>query len=139
MLRKAGEVVGERRTGRWLLRLRLPLGVAVGVATAVVEFAFLAVAFAACSVFAVAPAAGRRVTGLTSRYGGRLVRMEHRRLAGLLAAQDLPVPHTVATRRQLGYLAARLLPGALGLLAYAVLGVGVVLAGSCCARPCAET
>ena len=55
--------------------------------------------------------------------------MEHRRLVGLLAAEDLPAPTTVATRRQLGYLAARLLPGTLGLLAYAVLGVGLVLAG----------
>ncbi|RQW94973.1 two-component sensor histidine kinase [Micromonospora inaquosa] len=114
---------------RWWGRLRLPAGVAVGIATAVVEVVFLAVAAVAFSVCALAPAAGRRVAGLTSRYGGWLVRMEHRRLVGLLAAEDLPAPNTVASRRQVGYLTARLLPGTLGLLAYAVLGIGVVLAG----------
>ncbi|WP_410818679.1 sensor histidine kinase [Micromonospora sp. 050-3] len=126
---EAGEVVGERRSGTWWLRFRLPLGVAVGIATAAVELAFLVVAAAASSVRAVAPTAGRQVAGLTDRYGSRLVLMEHRRLAGLLAAEDLPAPNAVATRRQIGYLAARLLPGTLALLAYAVLGVGVVLAG----------
>ena len=128
-MRKAGETVVERRTDRWWGRLRLPAGVAVGIATAVVEVVFLAVAAVAFSVCALAPAAGRRVAGLTSRYGGWLVRMEHRRLVGLLAAEDLPAPNTVASRRQVGYLTARLLPGTLGLLAYAVLGIGVVLAG----------
>ncbi|MCG5462251.1 histidine kinase [Micromonospora sp. MED01] len=128
-MRKVDEVAGERRIGRWWVRLRPPVGVAVGIATAAVEFAFLAVAAVAFSVCAFAPAASRRVAGLTSRYGGWLVRMEHRRLVGLLGAEDLPAPNTAATRRQLGYLAVRLLPGTLGLLAYAVLGVGVVLAG----------
>ncbi|MEW2144689.1 histidine kinase [Micromonospora vinacea] len=128
-MRKVDEVAGERRTGRWWVRLRPPVGVAVGIATAAVEFAFLAVAAGAFSVCVFAPAASRRVAALTGSYGGRLVRMEHGRLTGLLAAADLPAPNAVATRRQVGYLAARLLPGALGLLAYAVLGVGVVLAG----------
>ncbi|MGW5559738.1 sensor histidine kinase [Micromonospora sp. NPDC003944] len=103
---------------------------AVGIATAAVGFAFLAVAAAAFSVCTFAPAAGRRAAAdLTSRYAVQLVRWEHRRLTGLLGAEDLPAPNAVATRRQLGYLAARLLPGVLGLLAYAVLGIGVVLAG----------
>ncbi|MEU8009465.1 sensor histidine kinase [Micromonospora parva] len=120
-------MAAQRRTGRWWLRL--PVGVAAGTVTAAVEFVFLVVAAVAFTGCAFAPAAGRRITGLTSRYGGWLVRVEHRRLVGLLAAADLPAPNAVATRRQVGYLAARLLPGTLGLLAYAVLGVGVVLAG----------
>ncbi|MDG9673531.1 histidine kinase [Micromonospora sp. DH14] len=119
-------MAAQQRTGRWWLRL--PIGVAAGTATAAVEFVFLVVAAVAFTGSAFAPAAGRRVTGLTSRYAGWLVRMEHRRLVGLLATADLPAPNAVATRRQVGYLAARLLPGTLGLLAYAVLGVGVVLA-----------
>ncbi|MEO3770391.1 histidine kinase [Micromonospora sp. B9E7] len=128
-MRKADEVVGERRDGRWWDRLRLPVGVAAGIATAGVELAFLAIAAAACGVAATVPAAHRRVVGLTRRYAARLVHMERRRLAGLLAAGELPTPDDVATRRQIGYLAARLLPGALGALAYAVLGIGLVLAG----------
>ncbi|MET7376366.1 hypothetical protein [Micromonospora arida] len=99
-----GEVAGGRRTGRWWVRLRLPVGVAVGIATAAVEFAFLAVAAGAFSLCVFAPAASRRVAALTGSYGGRLVRIEHGRLTGLLAAADLPAPNAVATRRQVGYL-----------------------------------
>ncbi|MET7867633.1 sensor histidine kinase [Micromonospora taraxaci] len=127
-MRKADEVVGERRTGRWWGALRLPVGVAAGIATAGVGFAFLAVAAAAFSLVAFEPAARRRVAALTRRYAGRLVHMERRRLGGLLGAEELPTTDDVATRRQVGYLAARLLTGTLGVLAYAVLGVGVVLA-----------
>ncbi|MGQ5261275.1 sensor histidine kinase [Micromonospora sp. ZYX-F-536] len=121
--------MGERRTGRWSERSRLPVGVAAGTATAVVELVFLAVAAVALAVSAPAPAAGRRVADLTSRYAALLLLVERRRLTRLLAAGELPAPVGAVTRRQVGYLAARLLPGALGLLAYAVLGVGVVLAG----------
>ncbi|MGW3890111.1 sensor histidine kinase [Micromonospora chokoriensis] len=127
-MRKADEVVGERRTGRWWGILRLPVGVAAGIATAGVGFAFLAVAAAAFSLVAFKPAARGRVAALTKRYAGRLVHMERRRLGGLLGAEALPTTDDVATRRQVGYLAARLLTGTLGVLAYAVLGVGVVLA-----------
>ncbi|MEU8212496.1 histidine kinase [Micromonospora sp. NPDC049044] len=123
------EMAGERRTGRWWDRLRLPVGVAAGIATAAVELAFLTVAAVAFAVGAVAPAAHRRVVGLTGRYAARLVHLERRRLDGLLGAGELPTPNDVTTRRQVGYLAARLLPGALGVLAYGVLGIGVVLAG----------
>ncbi|WP_328417392.1 histidine kinase [Micromonospora sp. NBC_00389] len=121
-------MAGERRTGRWWHRLRLPVGVAAGTATAAVELVFLAVAAVALAGSALAPPAGRRAAGLTKRYAALLVRVERRRLTGLLAAGELPAPVGAATRRQVGYLAARLLPGVLGLLAYAVLGVGVVLA-----------
>ncbi|MGC4879886.1 sensor histidine kinase [Micromonospora sp. DT43] len=120
-------MAGERRTRRWWARLRLPVGVAAGSAMAAVELGFLTVAAVALAVSALAPAASRRVTDLTGRYAGQLVALERRRLAGLLAAPS-PSPE-VATRRQVGYLAARLLPGTLGLLAYAVLGIGLVLAG----------
>ncbi|MEU4337110.1 histidine kinase [Micromonospora lupini] len=121
---------GERRTRRWWARLRLPVGVVAGSATAAVELGFLTVAAVALAVSAPAPAASRRVTDLTRRYAEQLVALERRRLAGLLPAGDLPPQsREVATRRQVGYLAARLLPGTLGLLAYAVLGIGLVLAG----------
>ncbi|MDG4781035.1 histidine kinase [Micromonospora sp. WMMD961] len=126
---KTDETVGERRTGRWWHRFRLPVGVAAGIATAAVELAFLAITAVAFAVGAVAPAAHHRVVGLTRRYAALLVHTERRRLAGLLAAGELPTPNDVATRRQIGYLAARLLPGSLAVLAYAVLGIGLVLAG----------
>lgn len=122
-------VVGERRPGRRWDGLRLPVGVAAGTATAAVELAFLAVAAVALGASALAPATRRRVTVLMRRYAAQLVRVESRRLSGLLASGGLPAPESASTRRQIGYLAARLLPGVLGLLAYAVLGVGVVLAG----------
>ncbi|CCH18125.1 sensor histidine kinase [Micromonospora lupini] len=123
-------MAGERRTRRWWARLRLPVGVAAGSATAAVGLGFLTVAAVAFVVSVLAPAASRRVTDLTRRYAGQLVALERRRLAGLLPAGDLPPPtREVDTRRQVGYLAARLLPGTLGLLAYAVLGIGLVLAG----------
>ncbi|MCO1594407.1 histidine kinase [Micromonospora sp. RHAY321] len=121
--------MGERRTGRWSERSRLPVGVAAGTATAVVELVFLAVAAMALAVSAPAPTVGRRVADLTRRYAALLLLVERRRLTRLLAAGELPAPVGAVTRRQIGYLAARLLPGALGLLAYGVLGVGVVLAG----------
>ncbi|WP_433538532.1 sensor histidine kinase [Micromonospora sp. CA-249363] len=119
----------EDRTGPWWARLRLPVGVAAGSATAVVELGFLAVAAVALAASALTPTAGRRTAELTRRYAGQLVRLERRRLAGLLAVNEPPATHEVSTRRQVGYLAARLLPGTLGLLAYAVLGIGLVLAG----------
>ncbi|MEV4122392.1 histidine kinase [Micromonospora sp. NPDC049645] len=119
----------ERRTGPWWGRLRLPVGVAVGIATAAVELAFLAVVAVTFTASALVPVAGHRLRDLTERYAVRLLRLERHRLTGLLGADELPTPHDVPTGRQVGYLAARLLPGTLGLLAYAVLGVGVVLAG----------
>ncbi|MBM0235278.1 two-component sensor histidine kinase [Micromonospora sp. STR1_7] len=119
----------QRRTGTWPARLRLPVGVAVGSATAAVELAFLAVAAVAFSASALAPAVGRRGADLTRRCAAWLVRVERHRLGGLLVSGELPAPNDATTRRQLGYLAARLLPGMLALLAYAVLAIGVVLAG----------
>ncbi|MGW3604822.1 sensor histidine kinase [Micromonospora sp. NPDC005161] len=122
-------VVREPRTGRRWDGHRLPVGVGAGTATAAVELVFLAVAAVALAGSALAPPTARRVADLTRRYAVQLVRVERRRLTGLLAAAELPAPNAASTRRQVGYLAARLLPGALGLLAYALLGVGVVLAG----------
>ncbi|MGC4812013.1 sensor histidine kinase [Micromonospora sp. DT228] len=123
-------MTGESRIDRWWTRLRLPLGVAAGSVTAAVELAFLVVAAAASAVSAPVPTAARGVTRLTQRYAGWLVRRERDRLHRLLLPEGETLPvHLVATRRQIGYLAARLLPGVLGLLAYAMLGVGLVLAG----------
>ncbi|MBM0279641.1 sensor histidine kinase [Micromonospora tarensis] len=119
----------RRRPVAWWGRLRLPVGVAVGIATAAVELAFLGVTAVAVSVSAIAPPASRRVGDLIRSGAGWLVRLERHRLAGLHAGGELSVLGEVATRRQLGYLAARLLPGTLALLAYALLGIGAVLAG----------
>ncbi|WP_433133251.1 sensor histidine kinase [Micromonospora sp. CA-240977] len=123
-------MTGERRVDRWWARLRLPVGVAAGSATGVVELAVLVLAAVAFAVSAPVPPAARGVARLTRRYAGWLVGLERDRLRRLLLPEGEPLPvHEVATRRQVGYLAARLLPGALGLLAYAMLGVGLVLAG----------
>jgi signal transduction histidine kinase len=122
-------LVGGRRAGRWSGRARVPVGVAAGVPTAVVELAFLLAAALAITAAALAPPARRRVQDTVRRTAAWLARLECRRLTGLLAAGELPAPAETSARRQLGYLAARLLPGALGLLAYAVLAVGLVLAG----------
>ncbi|MEU7751591.1 histidine kinase [Micromonospora sp. NPDC049171] len=116
----------ERRVGP---RLRLPVLVAAGSATGAVELAFLVVAAVALGVSAPVPPAARVAARLTQRYAGRLVRLERGRLDRLLPGSELPAVDALATRRQVGYLAARLLPAALGLLAYAMLGVGLVLAG----------
>ncbi|MFG2050420.1 sensor histidine kinase [Micromonospora sp. NPDC048935] len=116
----------QRRVGS---RLRLPVLVAAGSATGAVELAFLVVAAVTLAVSAPLPPAARGVARLTQRYAGRLVRLERGRLDRLLPGSELPAVDAVATRRQVGYLAARLLPAALGLLAYAMLGVGLVLAG----------
>ncbi|MEU7590998.1 histidine kinase [Micromonospora sp. NPDC049230] len=110
-------------------RLRLPLLVAAGSATGAVELAFLVVAAVALAVSAPVPPAARGAARLTQRYAGQLVRLERARLDRLFPGSELPAVDAVATRRQVGYLAARLLPAALGLLAYAMLGVGLVLAG----------
>ncbi|MFC4017203.1 sensor histidine kinase [Micromonospora sp. GCM10011542] len=125
--------VGERlvdghRAGRWRTRVRVPIGVAAGVLTAVVELAFLFGAALAVVGAALTPSSRRPVDDAVRRTGARLVRLERHRLIGLLAAGELPAPAAAPVRRHLGYLAARLLPGALGLLAYAVLAVGLALA-----------
>ncbi|WP_245730247.1 sensor histidine kinase [Micromonospora pallida] len=106
--------------------LRIAVGVALGILTAGVGATFLAVtAVAGCLVGAVPPAR-RRLRATIRRYASTLVRYERRRLARF---HDVELPSaTVAGWREVGYLAVRLLPGALALLAYGLLAVGAVLA-----------
>ncbi|MFI6265946.1 sensor histidine kinase [Micromonospora sp. NPDC051006] len=107
---------------------RVVLGVAAGVLTAVGELLFLLAASVAAAGSAPVPAARRRVAAAIPRYAATLLRWERRRLAGLLASADAVPPVRTVGGREAGYLAARLLPGALGGLAFAVLAVGAVLA-----------
>ncbi|MEV5768985.1 histidine kinase [Micromonospora sp. NPDC052213] len=104
---------------------RIPVGVALGILTAVVEALFLLGAAGAVAGAAAVPPARRRVRTAIRRYAATLARHERDRLARF---HGVEVPPGAAGRREVGYLAARLLPGALGLLAYGVLAVGVVLA-----------
>lgn len=104
---------------------RIPVGVALGILTAVVEALFLLGAAVAVAGAAAVPPARRRVRTAIRRYAATLARYERDRLARF---HGVEVPPGAAGRREVGYLAARLLPGALGLLAYGVLAVGVVLA-----------
>ncbi|MER7893003.1 histidine kinase [Micromonospora sp. NPDC094482] len=107
---------------------RVVLGVAAGVLTAVGELLFLLAAAVVAAGSAPVPAARRRVAAAIPRYAVTLLRWERRRLAGLLAAGDEVPPVRTVGGREVGYLVARLLPGALGGLAFAVLAVGTVLA-----------
>ncbi|MFI6226223.1 hypothetical protein ACIBCR_02750 [Micromonospora echinospora] len=107
-------------------RGRISLGVALGILTAVVGGLFLVVAVVAGAVVALVPPARRPVRAAIRRYASALVRHERRRLARFHDA-DLP-PGAAGDRKEVAYLAVRLLPGVLGLLAYGLLAVGVVLA-----------
>ncbi|MEU7997580.1 histidine kinase [Micromonospora sp. NPDC049060] len=102
-------------------------GVAVGVLTAGAESLFLL--FAGLAVVAVSPvpAARRRVGATTVRYARRVAEWERRRLADM-ALEPAPPPVRASGPRVLGYLAARLLPAALGVLTVGLLVVGAVLA-----------
>ncbi|XTZ13157.1 sensor histidine kinase [Micromonospora echinospora] len=102
------------------------LGVALGIPTAGVGGLFLAVAAVAGAVAGVVPPARRPVRAAIRRYASTLVRYERRRLARFHDAELSP--GATGGRREVGYLAVRLLPGALGLLAYGLLAVGAVLA-----------
>ncbi|MFG3700885.1 sensor histidine kinase [Micromonospora sp. NPDC047620] len=104
---------------------RIPLGVALGILTAAAEALLLLGAAVAVAGAAAVPPARRRVRTAIRRYAATLARYERDRLARF---HGVEVPPGAAGRREVGYLAARLLPGALGLLAYGVLAVGVVLA-----------
>ncbi|WBB69485.1 histidine kinase [Micromonospora sp. WMMD812] len=107
---------------------RVTVGVAVGVLTAAVELVLLLVAAVAVAGSALAPPARRRIGPLITRYLAALVRWERRRLAALLGAADPLPPVRTAGWREVGYLAARSLPGVLGALAIALLAIGLVLA-----------
>lgn len=106
---------------------RVGVGVAAGVLTAAGGLAFLLAAAVAGAASAVVPPARRRIGALIPRYATTLVRLERRRLGELLGAGELP-PVRTAGWRDVAYLAARLLPGALGALAFGLLGIGAVLA-----------
>ncbi|MGS2618201.1 sensor histidine kinase [Micromonospora sp. LZ34] len=107
---------------------RLPVGVAAGILTAAVELLFLVAAAVAVAGAAVAAPARRRVHPAIRRYAARLVRLERRRLGGFLTEGMAPGGAPAPGWRDVGYLAARLLPGALGALAYGLFAVGAVLA-----------
>ncbi|WP_432973850.1 sensor histidine kinase [Dactylosporangium sp. CA-233914] len=102
-------------------------GVAVGVLTAAVEALLLLLAGVVTACAVVAPAARRRVAPAILGYVRRVVEYERRRLARF-AGQPDPPPVQVSDARALGFLAARLLPGALGALTVGLLAVGLVLA-----------
>lgn len=106
---------------------RVGVGVAAGVLTAAGGLAFLLAPAVAGAASAVVPPARRRIGALIPRYATTLVRLERRRLGELLGAGELP-PVRTAGWRDVAYLAARLLPGALGALAFGLLGIGAVLA-----------
>ncbi|MFC0506960.1 sensor histidine kinase [Micromonospora costi] len=107
---------------------RVVLGVALGVLTALADLVFLLVAAVAGAGAALVPPARRRLGAAVRGYAATLVRLERRRLARLLGAGDELPPGRTTGGREVGYLAARLLPGLLGALAFGVLAIGVVLA-----------
>ncbi|BCL17572.1 hypothetical protein GCM10017556_53110 [Micromonospora sagamiensis] len=117
--------MAENRSGASRLA-GAPVGVALGILTAGVGVLLLAVAAVALAAAGAVPPARGRVRGTIRRYASALVRCERWRLARFHDA-DVP-PATSGGWREVGYLAVRLVPGALGLLAYGVLAVGVVLA-----------
>ncbi|MEV1329778.1 histidine kinase [Micromonospora costi] len=106
---------------------RVALGVALGILTALADLLFLLVAAVAGAGAALVPPARRRLVAAVTGYAAALVRLERRRLGPLLDADELP-PGRTTGGREVGYLAARLLPGLLGALAFGVLAIGVVLA-----------
>jgi signal transduction histidine kinase len=135
---------------------RPPAGVAVGVLTAAAEALFLLLAGLAVAVTAIIPHLGRRVRPALAGLAQRAADAEQRRLkffaakpepatrenpAGPATPEDPARPATPenaarpatperpAARRAVAYLAARLVPGALGALTCGLLVVGLVLAG----------
>ncbi|MFG2167077.1 sensor histidine kinase [Micromonospora chersina] len=112
-----------------VVRWSRPLaGVALGVLTAATEALFLLTAGLAVVAVAPVPAARRRLGAAALRHARRIAEWERRRLA-IVASEPPPPPVRANGPRVLGYLAARLLPAALGLLTGGLLVVGVVLAG----------
>jgi signal transduction histidine kinase len=102
-------------------------GVAVGVLTAAVEALLLLLAGVVTAGAMVVPPARRRVGPMIVGHARRVVDWERRRLARFAGRPD-PPPVRASPGRVLGFLAARLLPGALGALTLGLLAVGVVLA-----------
>ncbi|MGY0006385.1 sensor histidine kinase [Micromonospora sp. I033] len=102
-------------------------GVAVGILTAGAELLFLLLAGLVVVVVSPAPAARRRTGTAIVRYARRITEWERRRLR-VIASEPSPPPVRASGARLLGYLAARLLPAALGLLTAGLLVVGAALA-----------
>jgi signal transduction histidine kinase len=102
-------------------------GVTVGVLTAAAEVLFLLLAGLVVVAVSPAPAARRRIGTIIVRYAQRITEWERHRLA-VIASEPPPPPVRASGPRVLGYLAARLLPAALGLLTAGLLVVGAVLA-----------
>ncbi|MFE9207125.1 sensor histidine kinase [Micromonospora sp. NPDC007230] len=102
-------------------------GVAVGVLTAAAELLFLLLAGLVVIAVSPAPAARRRIGTTTVRYARRIGEWERQRLA-VTASEPTPPPVRATGPRVLGYLAARLLPAALGVITAGLLVVGAVLA-----------
>ncbi|MFE3460537.1 sensor histidine kinase [Nocardiopsis aegyptia] len=121
-----GPVGGTGPVAAWA---RPPLGVALGVPTAVVGLGFVLGAGAVLLAVSARPRARVATAAAVRRGALRLAAIEHRRLSAF-APGDRPPLEPVRARgaRVLGYLAARSLPGALGALAVGLLGVGAVLA-----------
>lgn len=98
---------------------------ATGVLTAAGEALFLLLAGLVLAGAAIAPPARRRAGVLLAGHARRIAEWERRRL---LPAASPTTPVRSSDARVLGYLAARLLPGALGSLTGGLLAVGAVLA-----------
>ncbi|MEV7989657.1 histidine kinase [Micromonospora sp. NPDC085948] len=112
----------------WIAAVARPTtGVVLGVLTAVAEVLFLLLAGLAVVALSPAPAVRHRTGTSTVRYARRIAEWEQRRLA-VSASQPPPPPTQASGPRVLGYLAARLLPAALGLLTAGLLVVGAALA-----------
>lgn len=101
--------------------------VALGVLTAVAEALLLVAGATVVAGLAPVPAARRRVRAALLRCARHAAEWERRRLA-YVAGEPAPPPTRPSDARVLGYLASRTLPGAVGLLAGCLLGVGVWLA-----------
>jgi signal transduction histidine kinase len=102
-------------------------GVAVGVLTAAAEVLFLLLAGLAVVAVSPAPTARRGIGATILRYAQRITEWERHRLA-VIASEPAPPPVRATGPRVLGYLAARLLPAALGGLTVGLLVFGAVLA-----------
>ncbi|GAB3457763.1 hypothetical protein GCM10027570_40710 [Streptomonospora sediminis] len=118
-----------RAVGRALLRwVRLPADTAVEAVWAGLGLALLAAAGLGAVAAAVLPPARRPVGALVRACAWRLA-LCRGRLPFAPGRRPAPrVPGRPGSGRVLGYLAARLLPAALGALALALLAIGVVLA-----------
>lgn len=124
----AHEAHGRRSwTGVMARSIRPVAGGALGVLSAAAELLFLLLAGLAVVAVSPTPAARRRVGSTIVRRARHIAEWERRRLA-VVASEPPPPPVRASGPRVLGYLAARLLPAALGVFTVGLLVVGAVLA-----------